>query len=50
MATTTEATGGVQLIDVDQIAIPGNVRDLDARRPFNALAGSIKLRGLRVPG
>ena len=48
MATTTEATGGVQLIDVDQIAIPGNVRELDAQH-VDALAGSIKLRGLRVP-
>jgi ParB/RepB/Spo0J family partition protein len=48
MATTEEATGGVQLIDVDQIAIPGNVRELDAQH-VDALAGSIKLRGLRVP-
>jgi len=48
MATTTEATGGVQLIDVDRIAIPGNVRELDAVH-VDALAGSIKLRGLRVP-
>ena len=48
MATTTEATGGVQLIDVDRIAIPSNVRELDAQH-VDALAGSIKLRGLRVP-
>ena len=48
MATTTEATGGVQLLDVDDIAIPGNVRELDAQH-VDALAGSIKLRGLRVP-
>ena len=47
MATTTEATG-VQMIDVDRIAIPGNVRELDAQH-VDALAGSIKLRGLRVP-
>jgi ParB family chromosome partitioning protein len=48
MATITEATGGVQLIDVERIAIPGNVRELDADH-VNALAGSIQLRGLRVP-
>jgi ParB/RepB/Spo0J family partition protein len=49
MATTTQQdTRGVQLLDVDTISIPGNVRELDEEH-VNALAGSIKLRGLRVP-
>ena len=48
MATTTEVPAGVQMIDVERIAIPGNVRELDADH-VDALAGSIKLRGLRVP-
>ena len=48
MATTTEAPVGVQMIDMDRIAIPGNVRELDAQHVDN-LAGSIELRGLRVP-
>jgi len=48
MATTTEVPAGVQMIDVERIAIPGNVRELDGDH-VDALAGSIKLRGLRVP-
>ena len=48
MATTTEVPAGVQMIDIERIAIPGNVRELDADH-VDALAGSIKLRGLRVP-
>jgi ParB/RepB/Spo0J family partition protein len=48
MATSTQANVGVQMIDVDRIAISGNVRELDTEHVGN-LAGSIKLRGLRVP-
>jgi ParB/RepB/Spo0J family partition protein len=48
MATSTQAHAGVALLDVDQITVAGNVRELDAEHVAN-LAGSIKLRGLRVP-
>jgi ParB/RepB/Spo0J family partition protein len=45
---TTSVNGGRQRIALDRIAIPGNVRELDAD-PVDALAMSIRLRGLLVP-
>ena len=48
MATTTPPSVGVHLIDVARIRVPDNVRELDTDHVEN-LAGSIKLRGLRVP-
>ena len=46
--TTSVNGAGRQRIALDRIAIPGNVRDLDADH-VDALAASIKLRGLLVP-
>ena len=45
---TTSANGGRQRIALDRIAIPGNVRELNSEH-VDALAASIKLRGLLVP-
>src|SRR5438105_2673360 len=46
--TTSVNGAGRQRIALDRIAIPGNVRNLDADH-VDALAASIKLRGLLVP-
>jgi len=46
--TTSVNGAGRQRIALDRIAIPGNVRDLDADH-VDALAASIRLRGLLVP-
>ena len=48
MATTTQAPTGVQLLDIEQITVPDNVRELDDEH-VNRLAASIAVRGLRVP-
>jgi ParB/RepB/Spo0J family partition protein len=48
MAATTHQPIGVQLLNLDQIALPDNVRELDPDHVAN-LAGSIELRGLLVP-
>ena len=49
MATTsTQSNQRTQWIDLDQIAVPENVRELDAEHVEN-LAGSIALRGQLVP-
>lgn len=45
---TTSANGGRQRIALDGIAIPANVRELNSEH-VDALAASIKLRGLLVP-
>ena len=45
---TTLVNGGRQRIPLDRIAIGDNVRELDADH-VDALAASIKLRGLLVP-
>jgi ParB/RepB/Spo0J family partition protein len=45
---TTSVPSGRRCIPLDKIAIPGNVRELDAEH-VQALAASIRLRGLLVP-
>jgi ParB/RepB/Spo0J family partition protein len=46
--TTSPTPTGRQRVPLDRIAIPGNVRELDLEH-VDALAASIKLRGLLVP-
>jgi ParB-like chromosome segregation protein Spo0J len=46
MATTTHQSE--RTVALDQIHVPGNVRELDAAH-VEALAGSIALQGLLVP-
>jgi hypothetical protein len=48
MTTTTHQPASVQLLDLDHIALPDNVRELDPDHVAN-LAGSIEFRGQLVP-